>query len=338
MPRISKCAIGPAVWSGQDFREINSWVFKLSSSDINEINKALSVAVEKNIPIQNVTSNDFPLPHLGKQLKVLRNEIENGRGFVVIRGLPVEEYDENECKILSWGLCTYFGKGMQQSRHGDWINHVIDLVDVSSTSNPDLAHVVERKELRYSHKGGELRWHSDTTDIIGLFCLKAAKSGGESRLASVGMVHNLILENQPECLDALYEGYFYMSLADDDESGLQRVSNERVPVFRRSAETVTFYYIPQVIERAIDRADIKYSLVENKARAIIQESGDLPGVALEFMLEPGDLEIINNKIVMHSRGEYEDYTDLDSRRHLLRLWMAITPEMTTKTLLTPADL
>ena len=49
-------------------------------------------------------------------------------------------------------------------------------------------------------------------------------------------------------------------------------------------------------------------------------------------------EIINNKIVMHSRGEYEDYTDLDSRRHLLRLWMAITPEMTTKTLLTPADL
>ena len=211
-------------------------------------------------------------------------------------------------------------------------------MDVTSTTNPDLAHVVERKELRYSHKGGELRWHSDTTDVIGLFCLKAAKSGGESRLASVGAVHNLILENHPECLDALYEGYFYMSLADDDEEGIQRISHERVPVFRKSDDTVLFYYIPQVIERAMNRADIKYSLAENKARTIIQESGDIPGVALEFMLEPGDLEIINNRVVMHSRGEYEDHLDIENRRHLLRLWMATTPEMMTKTLLTPSDL
>ena len=134
---------------------------------------------------------------------------------------------------------------------------MIDLADVSSTTNTDLAHLVRRKELRYSHKGGELRWHTDTTDIIGLFCLKTSKSGGSSRLASAGMIHNLILENDPKTLDPLYRGYFYMSLSDDDESGTPRVSDQRIPVSIRNAGIISLYYIPQVIERAIERGGIK---------------------------------------------------------------------------------
>ena len=338
MSAILERVTGPAIWSGQDFKKDDNWIFRLSPSDIREIDKAVGIAKISSTPIEELTPNQFPLPCLGKRLLALKNEIENGRGFAVIRGIPVENYDNYECKILSWGLCIYFGKGMQQSTQGDWINHVIDLVDVSSTTDPDLAHVVRRKELRYSHKGGELRWHTDTTDIIGLFCIKTAKSGGNSRLASAGMVHNLILENDPKYLDPLYRGYYYMSLSDDDESGVPRVSDQRIPVFSRSEGNISFYYIPQVIERAIDRAGITYSRAENKARSLIQRTADLPGVALEFMLEPGDLEIINNRTVMHSRQEYEDYSELENRRHLLRLWMATTPAMMTKTLRTPADL
>jgi len=338
MSAASERATGPAVWSGKDFIEDDNWVFRLSSVDIQEIDKALCLAKRISGPIQEITPIQFPLPHLGERLQLLQKEIESGRGFVVIKGIPVETYNDYECKILSWGLCSYFGRGMQQSRQGDWINHVIDLEGIESTTNPDLTHIVQRKELRYSHKGGELRWHTDTTDIIGLFCLKTAKSGGNSRLASAGMVHNLILEKCPEFIDPLYRGYFYMSLGDDDEFGTPRISDQRIPVFRSNAGDISFYYIPQVIERAIDRAEIKYNEAENKARSSIQKTADLPGVALEFMLDPGDLEIINNRTVMHSRGEYEDHLEIENRRHLLRLWMAITPEMMTKTLRTPADL
>jgi len=328
-------ATGPAVWMGSDLANVGDWIIQLTSDDIAELDAALADVERKKIPLQDITTADFPLPGLGVRLRAFADELEHGLGFGVVRGVPVEKYTEEACKILSWGLCSYLGSGIPQSRQGDWINHVIDLTDVTSTTMPDLAHIVKRKELRSNHEGGELRWHTDSTDIIALFCLTKAKAGGASRLASSAKVHNLIREQSPECLRALYDGYHYMSLADDDET--PSVSAERIPVFKRRGKSVSFYYIPQVVERAIDRANVSYSAVENDARDIIQSAANSDGVPLEFTLEVGDLEVVNNRIVMHARREYEDYPELDRRRHLLRLWMATTPEMTTDTFRPPSD-
>ena len=81
-------------------------------------------------------------------------------------------------------MCSYFGTGIPQSRQGDWINHVMDVSDVKSTNRADLVHVIERGQLRTNHAGGELDFHTDTTDTLGLFCLGKAKAGGASRLVS----------------------------------------------------------------------------------------------------------------------------------------------------------
>ena len=328
-------ATGPAVWMGDDLAQIDAWNIRLTPNDVEELDAALAGIDLKKIPVQVISAAEFPLPRLGIRLRSFADELENGRGFGVIRGVPVEKYTEESCKILSWGLCSYLGTGIPQSRQGDWINHVIDLTDINSTTKPDLVHIVNRKELRSNHEGGELRWHTDSTDIIALFCLTKAKAGGASRLASSAKVHNLILEESPDCLSALYDGYYYLSLADDDET--PRVSTERIPVFRPRGESVSFYYIPQVVERAIDRANVSYDPVENDARDLIQSAANTPGVPLEFTLEAGDLEVVNNRIVMHARREFEDYPELDRRRHLLRLWMATTPEMKTDTFRLPSD-
>jgi len=330
-------ATGPAVWTGSELARTDDWNIRLTPADVRELDEALAGIAPKNIPIQKITAADFPLPKLGIRLRAFAEELENGRGFGVIRGVPVENYTEEACKILSWGLCSYLGAGIPQSRQGDWINHVIDLTDVTSTTKPDLVHIVNRRELRANHEGGELRWHTDSTDMIALFCLKKAKIGGSSRLASSAQVHNLILAENPACLRALYDGYYYLSLADDGDDETPRLSAERVPVFRRTGKSVSFYYIPQVVERAIDRAHVSYSTVENDARALIQRAANAHGVPLEFMLEPGDLEVINNRIVMHAREEYEDHPDVDHRRHLLRLWMAAEPESATDNFRLPSD-
>jgi hypothetical protein len=330
-------ATGPAVWMGSGLAQTDDWNIRLTPADIKELDDALALIEPKNIPIQEITTADFRLPALGLRLRAFAEELENGRGFGVIRGIPVAKYTEESCKILSWGLCTYLGTIIPQSRQGDWINHVIDLTDVTSTTKPDLVHIVNRRELRANHEGGELRWHTDSTDMIALFCLKAARIGGASRLASSAQVHNLILEDNPACLRALYDGYYYLSLADDNHSETPSLSAERVPVYRRTGKSVSFYYIPQVVERAIDRAHVSYSAVESEARELIQSAANTNGVPLEFTLEPGDLEVINNRIVMHAREEYEDYPDIDRRRHLLRLWMAAEPETTTDTFRLPSD-
>ena len=330
-------ATGPSVWMGTNLAQTDDWNIRLTAKDIEELDAALVSVENLNIPVHEITVDDFVLPRLGVRLKAFADELENGRGFGGIRGVPVEKYTEEACKIISWGLCSYLGTGIPQSRQGDWINHVIDLTDVTSTTKPDLVHIVKRKELRSNHEGGELRWHTDSTDIIALFCLAKAKSGGASRLASSAMVHNLIREQSPECLRALYDGYYYMSLADDNDDGVPQVSPERVPVFRRRGQSVSFYYIPQVVERAIDGSAVSYSPVENDARDIIQSAANTPGVPLDFMLEPGDLEVVNNRIVMHARREFEDYPELDRRRHLLRLWMGTTEEMQSGNFRTPSE-
>ena len=188
MPELMEPATGPALWMGSELARSDDWKIRLTARDIEELDSALAAIARKNIPFQDITVDDFPLPRLGRRLKEFADELEQGRGFGVIRGIPVENYSEDACKIISWGICSYLGAVIPQSLQGDFINHVIDLTDVKSTTNPDLVHIVKREELRANHTGGELDWHTDSTDIIGLFCLKKARAGGTSRLASSAMV------------------------------------------------------------------------------------------------------------------------------------------------------
>lgn len=330
-------ATGRAVWKGSDLAGRDDWIIPFSSHDIAELDDALAVIEGRTTPFQEITGADFLLPALDDRLKSLAQELEEGRGFGVLRGVPVNKYSEKQLKIISWGLCSQFGTGIPQSRQGDWINHVIDLRDQTSSPRPELDHIIKRQGLRTNHAGGELDFHTDTTDIFALFCLRNAKSGGLSRLVSVAMLHNLILARKPDYVKALYDGYFYMSQADDNAGLAARVSSKRVPVFTRRGDTVQGYYISQVVQRAIDQGDVTYGPVEDDARAEIQRVANAPGVAHEFLLEPGDLLVANNRAVLHARHDYQDHAELERRRHMYRLWMATTPDMLSKTFSAPSD-
>lgn len=337
MSQTIEPATGPAVWTGTDLAGRDDWIIPLTPEDLSELDAALAAVRSQGIPVQEITPANFPLPGLGEKLRSLAEEVENGRGFGVVRGVPVGEYSEDDCRILSWGMCSYIGTGIPQSRQGDWINHVMDVSDVTETDRPELKHVVKRGQLRTNHAGGELDFHTDTTDVLALFCLRNAKEGGVSRLVSSAALHNMILADKPDYAKALYDGYYYMSRADDNENQTPRVSSQRVPVFTRKGDTVEGYYISQVVQRAMDRGGVRYNPVEDDAREEIQRAAEKPGVAHEFLLEQGDMLVANNRAVMHARRDYKDYPELDRRRHMFRLWMATTPEMMAKTFKAPSD-
>jgi len=336
VPRI-KPAAGPAVWKGVDFVGNDDWIVSLSLDDLGEIATALEQAKAANLPIHQISAKEFPLLRLGQTLKNLAEELENGRGFAVIRGVPVDRHSEDENKIISWGLCSYFGTGIPQSHQGDWINHVIDISDQQLAPTPELDHVIQRKNLRTNHRGGELDFHTDTTDVFALFCLRPAKSGGRSRLVSTATLHNMIGETKPDCLAVLYDGYYYMSQSDDNVGSTPTISTKRVPVFTRKGDKVEGYYISQVVQRALDQGVFEYSAIEDKAREEIQRTAEAPGVAHEFDLQAGDLLLVNNHTVLHARFDYKDYPEIARRRHLFRLWIANTPEMMSKTFMAPSE-
>jgi len=43
----------------------------------------------------------------------------------------------------------------------------------------------------------------------------------------------------------------------------------------------------------------------------------------EIPFEPGDIQLINNYVIVHGRTGYTDYTDDERKRHLLRLWLKV---------------
>ena len=47
---------------------------------------------------------------------------------------------------------------------------------------------------------------------------------------------------------------------------------------------------------------------------------------LAMGFEEGDMQFINNHIILHAREEYEDYDEPERKRHLLRAWIALPPE------------
>jgi alpha-ketoglutarate-dependent taurine dioxygenase len=45
------------------------------------------------------------------------------------------------------------------------------------------------------------------------------------------------------------------------------------------------------------------------------------GLAVNFQMERGDMQFVNNRFVLHSRTAFEDHPEPYRRRNFLRLWM-----------------
>jgi hypothetical protein len=41
---------------------------------------------------------------------------------------------------------------------------------------------------------------------------------------------------------------------------------------------------------------------------------------MNFM--PGDIQLLHNHTILHARSAYEDWPEVERKRHLLRLWLS----------------
>src|ERR1700727_1962863 len=127
---------GPAAWFGADMRGREAeWSYRLSPSEIAEIEAALKAVQARGIDIADIRREDFPLPTLGPVLDRLRAEVLHGRGFVLLRGVPVEDRPITESATAYWGIGTYFGGARSQNAKGHLLGHVYDL-GISAEKDP----------------------------------------------------------------------------------------------------------------------------------------------------------------------------------------------------------
>jgi hypothetical protein len=238
-------------------------------------------------------------------------ELRDGCGVALLRGFPVEGISGKELAARYWVLGTAFGWGVSQNRRGDYLGDVIDLSD-------------QQQSLRPFQNGGELLMHRDPVDIVGLLCVRHAKAGGISRIASALRIHDLMLAECPDLLARLYEGFVYHRL-DEDRGATAEFTPHKVPVYARDAAgSVCCFFIPGPIERA-GRNGYPIDARGRAALDTFVAMGTRDGVAFDMDLRPGDLQFLSNRTVLHGRTDYEDHAELQRRRYMMRLWL-MAPE------------
>src|ERR1700752_3179322 len=186
---------GPTVWYGPDMMKRTDWVHALTVTDLAEIEAAMRPLAERQADIARIAKADFPLPTLEPKLAAICNELLHGRGFALLRGLPVERWSIREAATAYFGIGAHFGNARSQNAKGHVLGHVRDL-GLNAASDP-TARVYQTRERQ--------TYHTDSCDIVGLLCLKTAKSGGASALVSSMTVYNEMLKRRPDLLPHLFE-------------------------------------------------------------------------------------------------------------------------------------
>src|SRR6201997_45355 len=190
---------GPSAWIGAAMGEREAeWTYRLSPLEIAEIETALRGAQARGLDIAAIRREDFPLPTLGPVLDRLRAEVLDGRGFVLLRGMPVDDRPIAVSATAYWGIGTYFGSARSQNAQGHLLGHVYDLGRGLSATNPNLRSYATAERQNF---------HIDRCDIVALLCLRRAKAGGLSSIVSSMSVHNLMAARRPDLLDRLYQPF-----------------------------------------------------------------------------------------------------------------------------------
>ena len=303
---------GPSAWIGAEMRGREAeWSYRLSPPEIAEIETAVQAVRARGLDIEKIRRRDFPLPNLGPVLDRLCTEVLDGRGFVLLRGMPVEDRPIVESATAYWGVGTYFGSARSQNAKGHLLGHVYDLGQGLSATNPNLRSYATAERQNF---------HIDRCDVVALLCLRRAKSGGLSSLVSSMTVHNVMAARRPDLLDRLYRPF------PVDRRGEVPEGKEpfyEAPVFNEHTGYISVLYSRLHIGSAQRFPEARRLTAEDiEALDMFSELAGDPELRLDMAFMPGDIQLLHNHTILHARSAYEDWPEVERRRHLLRLWLA----------------
>jgi hypothetical protein len=287
----------------------DSYIFHLTDGHVAELDAALRHAEAEVDDVLDITRELFPLPTLGPELAGLTRELIDGRGMVLIRGLPVARYSKDRASAIYWGVGMHLGRPWPQNAKGHLLGDVTD--QGRSVADPTA---------RGNELGGvPLPFHSDGSDLVGLFCLDSGADGGDSLVANAVAIHNDLVRSDPEVAALLYEPFPY-DLRGEQAPGARAWYT--MPVFTRRGDRLFVRYIRPYIEASRRHPDAPRP--SPTARAALDRLDSLcadPQYRVAMGLREGDMQFVNNYHVLHGREAYQDDREAGKIRHLKRLWL-----------------
>lgn len=299
---MRKPVTGASVWTSESIFRSPTWIHELSPEEVEEVSSALTRA-RADYPISELTAERFPLPRIAPVLKRAQTLLEDGPGLFLLRGLPCERLSKEEMRYIYWGLGTHLGTAVSQSADGDVLG--------------DVRNIGLNRIYTSNRRGG---FHTDSSDVVGLLVLRAAKSGGLTQVASAAAVHNEMLRTRPDLVEELYQPFCWSWIGTQSADELPFF---RQPIFSTHRGNFSCCYIPALIRQAQSFPGVpKLAERQTEAMKVLEATAEDERFHFSMHFEAGDLQLLNNHVCIHARTAFEDWEDEERRRHLLRLWLS----------------
>lgn len=305
-------ASAPRAWTAEDARTDTSWIQRLSADEVAGFDAALAHAKAANKPWLAMTREDFPLNATAAGALARAMATTQGRwGLCLLKGFPVDRWSEEDAKLAYWGMGLHMGVARTQNPASQHMNDV-----------RDIGAVYKGKNGRGYNTNASLDFHMDSADVVALLCRRTAKSGGESIVTSTIAVADELGRRRPDLLAVLkqpfyhhYQGaqdpvqppYYALPIVGDGTAPFtMRVNRKNIVAAQRD-----FPEVPRVTDRQWEALDLLEELMAD------------PRWCYRMHLDQGDMQLVNNYVIVHSRTAFEDFEEADRKRHLLRLWLAV---------------
>lgn len=300
------------VWQRADLEADHSWIRRLDDAAVDGLRRAVEHARGTGKSLLQLDRADFPLPpSVHEVLRWVVDQTQRGYGVALVRGIPTEQLGEDEARLLFWGLGLHLGVARPQGRKSQFMSDV--RAEGGEYRSPTG---------RGYNTNASLDFHSDASDVVALLCRHDAKSGGESLITSSFVAHNQMLGERPDLVDLLHQPFVY---SRQGEQAAEEAPYYEMPIFGErngrfacryvrnhiTGAQVAFREVPRLTPGQTEALDVFDSILAR------------PELCFRMFLEPGDIQFLNNYVVLHSRTKFEDHPEPDRRRHLLRLWLAI---------------
>ena len=305
---IHKRIEGLAAWKGGEIANDPGWTHRLTPAEIADLDRAIKKGRATGKPLLELTRDDFDLPALRPAIRQWMEALNHGRGFVLVKGFPVFNYKAEDLEIAYWAIGRYMGDPVPQNRAGDLLGHVRDTGEIATNPKVRLYKTTKRQDF-----------HADGSDIVGLFCLRRAKSGGLSQIVSSISIYNEFVSRRPDLAPLLFEPLYW------DRAGEYLPGEKpymKLPICYVANGHVRMFYIGWYIRDGQQHADVpRFTKPQLEMLDLIEEIANDPAFHLTMDFEPGDIQFLKNSSILHCRTEYEDFAEPDKKRHLLRLWL-----------------
>ena len=299
----------PSAWEIEDLKSTNNWCFEIAEADRKHLSTLIKSTFDKDRDLFDYSPDEFDFGSSWEIIEKAIIEAHHGKGLSIVKGLPRKDLSHEEFRLLSWAIGLRAGVARPQGLSSQYISAVRDIGTDYRAANG-----------RGYSSNAELDFHVDVADLTILTCYNKAKSGGQSMISSGVTAHNYLLKEHPDLSEIAYQ-FFYFSRQEEQASDEKPFYS--LPLFEETNGNLFCNWNRNRVQSAQNLNGVpKLSKLQKETMDALDEILTRPELMYTIYLEPGDMQIINNYRMFHSRTAYLDYENYLQKRCLYRLWLA----------------